>query len=99
MLEVGLGGLLDATNVIPAPEAAVITNIGLEHTEYLGNTLTEIAATKSGIIKPGCDVVLYGQTPEVEDVIRAKCAECGCPLIINDETQETLNSSDLTCKE
>ena len=58
ILEVGLGGEFDATNVIDAPEAAVITHIGLEHTEYLGNTLTEIARTKSGIIKSGSDVVL-----------------------------------------
>ena len=50
VLEVGLGGSLDSTNVIPSPEAAVITQIGLEHTEYLGNTLEEIAATKAGII-------------------------------------------------
>ena len=98
VLEVGLGGLLDATNVIPAPEAAVITNIGLEHTEYLGNTLAEIAATKSGIIKPGCDVVLYGQSAEVEDVVRAKCRECGCGLTVTDETQQSLLCSDLTCQ-
>ena len=98
VLEVGLGGLLDATNVIPAPEAAIITNIGLEHTEYLGNTLAEIAATKSGIIKPGCDVVLYGQSSEVEDVVRARCAECGCGLTVTDKTQQELLRSDLTCQ-
>lgn len=54
VLEVGLGGRLDSTNVIPAPEAAVITNIGLEHTQELGGTLTLIAREKSGILKPGC---------------------------------------------
>ena len=59
VLEVGMGGTLDSTNVIPAPEAAVITNIGLEHTEYLGSTITEIAAAKAGIIKPGCSAVSY----------------------------------------
>ena len=65
VVEVGLGGRLDSTNVIPAPEAAVITNIGLEHTSILGSTLAAIAAEKSGILKPGCRAVLYGQSREV----------------------------------
>lgn len=56
--EVGMGGEFDATNVIPAPEAAVFCNIGLDHTQYLGDTIEKIAATKAGIIKPGCDAVL-----------------------------------------
>lgn len=70
VLEVGMGGALDSTNVIDAPEVAVITNIGLEHTEFLGNTLEEIALTKGGIVKPGCDVVCYNSAPEVVSVIR-----------------------------
>ena len=53
MLEVGMGGALDSTNVIDPPEVAIITNIGLEHTEYLGDTVEKIAKTKAGIIKPG----------------------------------------------
>lgn len=61
VLETGLGGRLDSTNVIPAPEAAVITHIGLEHTEILGDTLDKIAREKAGIIKQGCDVVLCEQ--------------------------------------
>lgn len=72
-LEVGMGGLLDATNVIPAPEVAVITNIGLEHTQYLGDTLPKIAAHKAGIIKRGCSAVLYAQTEDVEKVVRETC--------------------------
>ena len=80
VLEVGLGGSLDSTNVIPAPEAAVITQIGLEHTEYLGSTLEEIAATKAGIIKPGCDTVLCAQSQSVEAVVGARCTACGSPL-------------------
>lgn len=96
VLEVGLGGQLDCTNVIHAPEVAVITNIGLEHTEYLGNTLEEIAVTKSGIIKSGADVVLYGQSPEVEHVIRARCAACGCPLRITDDSMLKRRGHDLT---
>ena len=80
VLEVGMGGALDSTNVIDAPEVAVITNIGLEHTEYLGNTLEAIAATKAGIIKPGCHAVCYDGAPEVTAVVRNVCAEQGVPL-------------------
>ena len=80
VLEVGMGGALDSTNVIGCPEVAAITNIGLEHTEYLGNTLEKIAATKAGIIKPGCRAVCYDGAPEVTAVIRAACAEKGVPL-------------------
>ena len=82
VLEVGLGGEFDATNVIDAPEVAVITHIGLEHTEYLGNTLEQIARTKGGIIKPGSDVVLYENPPEVMETIRSICEDRGCPLHI-----------------
>ena len=66
VLEVGMGGALDSTNAIDAPEVAVITNIGLEHTEYLGDTLEKIAATKAGIIKSGCSAVCYDGAPEVD---------------------------------
>ena len=71
VLEVGMGGALDSTNAIDAPEVAVITNIGLEHTEYLGDTLEKIAATKAGIIKPGCSCVCYDGAQEVTAVIRS----------------------------
>ena len=80
VLEVGMGGALDSTNVIDAPEVAVITNIGLEHTEYLGTTLEEIAATKAGIIKPGCAVVCYDGAPEVTGVIARVCREKGAAM-------------------
>ena len=80
VLEVGMGGALDSTNVIDAPEVAVITNIGLEHTEYLGDTLEKIAETKAGIIKPGCCAVCYDGAPEVTAVVRRVCAEKGVPL-------------------
>lgn len=80
VLEVGMGGALDSTNAIDAPEAAVITNIGLEHTEYLGDTLEKIAATKAGIIKPGCSCVCYDGAPEVTAVVRAVCARNQVPL-------------------
>ncbi len=80
VLEVGMGGLLDATNAIEAPEVAVITNIGLDHTDALGNTLEEIAAHKAGIIKPGCAAVTYRGTPGVEAVYEKLCAELDVPL-------------------
>ena len=94
-LEVGLGGRLDSTNVIPAPEAAVITNIGLEHTAILGSTLAAIAAEKSGILKPGCRAVLYGQSREVGEVAARVCAEKEIPLTVTDASQLTLLSSGL----
>ena len=80
VLEVGMGGALDSTNAIDCPEVAVVTNIGLEHTEYLGDTLEAIAATKAGIIKPGCRAVCYDGAPEVTAVLRADCAAKGVPL-------------------
>ena len=75
VLEVGMGGALDSTNVIPAPEVAVITNIGLDHTEVLGDTVEKIAYTKSGIFKTGCDAVVYRGSASVEAVFEQVCAE------------------------
>lgn len=80
VLEVGMGGALDSTNVIPAPEVAVITNIGLEHTEYLGSTITEIAAAKAGIIKPGCSAVSYDGDSAATAVLEKVCHSCGVSL-------------------
>ena len=96
VLEVGMGGALDSTNVIDTPEAAVIANIGLEHTEYLGSTLEEIAATKAGIIKPGCACVCYDSGPRVTGVIRRQCADQGVPLTQVDFTRLTPLTHDLT---
>ena len=81
VLEVGMGGAGDATNVIPAPEAAVLVSIDLDHTAFLGNTIEEIAEVKSGIIKPGCTVISAPQTREAETVIRSRCQEVGADLI------------------
>ncbi len=78
VLEVGMGGALDATNAIDPPEAAVFTNITLEHTEYLGNTLEEIARTKAGILKPGCDAVCDGGG--AAGVIQGVCGERKVPF-------------------
>ena len=75
VLEVGMGGALDSTNVIETPEVAVITNIGLDHTEYLGDTVAKIAETKSGIFKQDGHAVVYRGTPSVEAVFERVCAE------------------------
>lgn len=84
VLEVGMGGRLDSTNVIDPPEAAVITAIGLDHTEYLGDTVEKIAAEKAGIIKAGSAAVLAAQQTSVAEVIRAHCDALGVPLAVAD---------------
>ncbi|MCI8330134.1 MAG: bifunctional folylpolyglutamate synthase/dihydrofolate synthase [Oscillibacter sp.] len=80
VLETGLGGALDASNVIEVPELAVLTAMGVDHAALLGSTLTEIAAAKAGIIKPGGDVVSRGGCPEADQVFRRVCRERGAAL-------------------
>ncbi|MER3442770.1 MAG: bifunctional folylpolyglutamate synthase/dihydrofolate synthase [Meiothermus sp.] len=80
VLEVGLGGRLDATNVIPPPLAAVITSIGLDHQEVLGHSLRQIALEKAGILKPGVPVVTGVLQEEALGAIREVAHERGCPL-------------------
>lgn len=93
-LEVGLGGRMDSTNVIPAPEVCVVANIGLEHTAILGDTVEKIAAEKCGIIKHGAHAVLFGQSEGVENVAREKCAQEGVTLTITaQEKLERISSS------
>lgn len=75
VLETGLGGRFDATNVIEKPLISVITSISLEHTEYLGDTCALIAGEKAGIIKEGCPVVYDGTRKDVEEVILKKAGE------------------------
>ena len=87
VLEVGMGGRLDATNVIECPEVAVLTNIGLDHTKELGETVELIAGEKAGIIKPGCCAVAYDQKPSVMEVFRAACEERGAEFRPADFTQ------------
>lgn len=95
ILEAGMGGEFDATNVIPAPEVAVITNIGLDHTEFLGDTLEKIAATKSGVVKNGCDCVLYPSAPEVESAIKSRCDAVGAEMFKADFDSALLHSATL----
>jgi dihydrofolate synthase/folylpolyglutamate synthase len=81
VVEVGLGGRLDATSVVE-PIVAVMTNISLDHMQFLGDTLEEIATDKSAIIKPGTPVVSAPQTPEVRDVIQARADQVGSRLTL-----------------
>lgn len=75
VLEVGLGGRLDSTNIIPAPLVSIITTIDYDHMDILGNTLAEIAGEKAGILKKGTELVLYPQQAEAEKVILKKAEE------------------------
>lgn len=81
VLETGMGGLMDATNVITSTVAAVFTSISMDHMGVLGNTLEEIAAQKAGILKPGCTVVTAGQEPGAEKVILRAAETLGCPVV------------------
>lgn len=87
VLEVGMGGEFDATNVIETPELAVIANIGLDHMRELGPTMRDIAHAKAGIIKPGGTVVIYGENAEADKVFADTCAERGATLLVTDHTR------------
>jgi len=84
IIEVGLGGRLDSTNII-SPLISVITNISLDHTNMLGNTLTEIAGEKAGIIKKNTPVVIGETHPESAPVFNKKAAEMNAPIIFADQ--------------
>lgn len=97
VLEVGMGGLHDATNVIPTPEAVAVMSISLDHTAWLGDTVEQIALEKSGIIKQGGRVVLYPeQQPGVTDIIRGVCTGRDAELTIPDLSQIEVLSEDIT---
>ena len=81
ILEVGLGGKLDATNVIPRPALCVITPVSLDHQDKLGDTLAAIAGEKAGILKRGVTAVISRQPPEAEEVIRACARAVSAPLV------------------
>ncbi len=81
LLEVGLGGRLDATNVIETPRLTVITPVSIDHQQYLGDTLAEIAGEKAGILKRGVPCVVGPQAPEGLEVIEARAARLGVPLL------------------
>ncbi len=91
VIETGMGGRLDATNVIARPELDVIAHIAMDHTEYLGDTIEEIAAEKAGIIKPDTDVVLMKQSGQVEQIIRERFELCSRSRILCITDPEQMN--------
>ena len=95
VLETGMGGAEDATNLIQNTLVAVITPVSMDHMRILGKTLTEIANQKAGIIKQGCRVISALQQEEVSAVIQSKCEEIGVPLVIADGNKVTKVKSTL----
>lgn len=87
VLETGLGGEMDATNIIENTLAAVFASISMDHMAILGDSLEEIAAQKAGIIKKGCRVVSLRQQKEAEAVLRKRAEALGCPFITADATE------------
>lgn len=81
LLEVGLGGRLDATNVVDQPRLTIITPVSIDHQQYLGETLPEIAGEKAGIIKRGVPVIVGPQSPDGLEVIEARAARLGAPVL------------------
>ncbi len=95
VMETGLGGRLDPTNVIPPPKVAVLTSISMDHMHLLGDTPVKIAREKCGILKPGSRVVAYPEQPEgVMAEIRQACEERGIPLTVPDLSQFSVTESD-----
>lgn len=94
VLEVGIGGKLDATNCIPAPATALIAQLGFDHTETLGSTIEEIAAQKGGIAKSGSQLVMAEQEPAALRVVEQLCREQGCGFTVADpERLQVLSTS------
>ena len=91
IIEVGLGGRLDCTNII-TPVLSLITNISFDHTQFLGNTLEQIAAEKAGIIKQHVPVVIGETTPETRTVFEQKAAVCEAPIYFAEEEPEVISS-------
>jgi len=85
LLEVGLGGRFDATNVIDQPLASVITSISFDHVEHLGDSITKIAAEKAGILKAGAPAIVAPQANEAREVVARQAARVGAPLHIAGE--------------
>jgi dihydrofolate synthase / folylpolyglutamate synthase len=83
LLETGLGGRLDATNVVERPRLCLITTVSMDHEAYLGDTLAKIAFEKAGILKPGVPAVIGRQEPEALAVIERRAAEIGAPLLVH----------------
>jgi dihydrofolate synthase / folylpolyglutamate synthase len=91
VIEVGLGGRLDCTNIIH-PDLCIITNISLDHIQFLGNTLVKIAGEKAGIIKTGVPVVIGETTPETKPVFESKASEMRAPIFFAEEEHLLISS-------
>lgn len=87
VIEVGLGGRLDATNVCDRPLVTIITSLSREHWQRLGPTLADIAREKAGILKPGCPAVVGPLPPEAEAVVHQRVKELGCPVVWQNPAQ------------
>ncbi len=87
VMETGMGGLLDATNLVTNTEVAVLASISMDHMKFLGNSLGAIAEQKAGIIKKGCRVVSMAQQPEAMEVVRDRAEAMGCPLSVADSSK------------
>ncbi|MBQ2879657.1 MAG: bifunctional folylpolyglutamate synthase/dihydrofolate synthase, partial [Anaerotignum sp.] len=96
ILEVGLGGKYDATNIIPAPLLSLIMSISIDHTDFLGDSIEKIAAEKAGIIKKNCPVVLYSQSKMVYNIMWTKAQELNAPLYCPENTVIHISSQSLT---
>ncbi|RME18724.1 MAG: bifunctional folylpolyglutamate synthase/dihydrofolate synthase [Alphaproteobacteria bacterium] len=94
LLEVGLGGRLDATNVIDRPALSIITPVSIDHTQFLGETLPEIAAEKAGIIKPGVPVIVGLQEDAALEVIEARAARLGAPVLARGQQWQVWSERD-----
>ena len=90
LLEVGLGGRLDATNVVAQPALSAITPVSMDHMQYLGDSLPEIAFEKAGILKPGVTAVIGRQKPAARDVIVKQARDVGAPLLLQGRDWEVV---------
>lgn len=87
VLETGVGGRLDATNIIEHPLLTLITSISLDHTKVLGSTVEAIAGEKAGILRPGCPIVLSKNVPSVQQVVKEKARDENCPYLYAGEVE------------
>ena len=94
VVEVGMGGRLDCTNII-TPDLSIITNISLDHTQFLGTSKAQIAKEKAGIIKPGVPVVIGETTNETKDIFATKAAQTGAPIFFAEEEQPLVKATPL----
>ncbi|MDO4531660.1 MAG: Mur ligase family protein, partial [Bacillota bacterium] len=95
ILEVGLGGKYDATNIVPSPLLSLIMSISIDHVDFLGDSITAIAEEKAGIIKKNCPVVLYSQDEIVYNIMWTKSQELSAPLFTPKQAEITLSKQSL----